>query len=145
MKRYENEGAFRQAGVRDVKGGRVQDKVTVEKDVEIECAGTVTNPGGTIAAKVVLDAEKRGKERGRRKVGNETDDGVEEARLIGKSNRRCGVKGGAAAHVANGTETLDGGSQSGIWRACRAGNVCAHPDVGCLHAFRVARGEKTWP
>ena len=139
MKRYENERAVRETRMGDVQIGLVQDEVSVEQDVEIEGARTVENTGGTLASEVVLDAEESCEKRGRGKIRFESNHGVEEAGLIGKSHGSGGVKRRAAAHVANRRKAIEGSRQCGFRRAGRAGYVGTHPDVSGLHGFRVAR------
>ena len=120
--------------------GLVQNEVPIEQNVEIERSGTVANSGRTIAAKVVLDVHKGCQERCGGEIRFESNDGVEEAGLIGESLGRRGVERRAAANPALGSEAIDGSRECDIGRAGRTGDVGADADVGGLHDFRVARG-----
>ena len=143
MERYEHEGAFRKPRVRNIEVGLVEYIVTIEQQVEVEGAGPVGNRGRTIAPEVALDSQKRRQQGGGRQLSFEGNHGIQEAGLIGKSHRGCGIQRGSAQDLADGREAIDCGGQRGLWRSRRAGHVGPHPDVADLHGFRVARRAAT--
>jgi hypothetical protein len=136
LKWYENEGSLGETGVRNVEVGFVENQGSEQQDIEVEGAGAVGNAGGAVAAKLALDAKKGGEEGGGREVRFESDDGVDEAWLVGESDGRGGIEGRPADDLADGSESLGGGGESGFRRTGGAGDVGAHSDVSGLHKFK---------
>jgi len=139
MKRYKNEGALGKAGMGNVDVGLVKDEVSIEEDVEVEGAWPVGNPRGTVAPEGVLEVEQRVQKRRRGEACIQGNNGVDEARLIRKTNGRSGVKGRTAEDAAKGGESLGRRGKRGLRRAGRAGDVGSHSDIGDRHGFRLAR------
>jgi hypothetical protein len=139
LERDENKLSFREAGVGNVEIAFVENECAVEKDVEVERAWAISNAGGSIAAEVSFDVEKGVEESSGGKSGLERNHGIDEARLLGKPHRLCGVKGRAADDAADGVEAISGGGEGDFRRTGRTGDVGAHPDVSGLHDSRVAR------
>jgi hypothetical protein len=81
--------------MRDFEAGFREDEVGVEEEVEVEGAGAVGEGGGAVAAEEALDGKEGLEKDARGEIGREGDDGVEEAGLIGKADRRGGVERGA--------------------------------------------------
>ncbi len=80
----------------------------------------------------------------RRKIGFKSDDGVEEARLIGEADGSRGIKRRTRGDAAQRANVLEGRGERSIWRPGGAGKVGAEGDVGEGHALlRVAEPEET--
>lgn len=90
--RDKDEGALGKAEMRDYEAGFGQDEIAIEEDIEVEGARTVEDGARAITAEQALDREKSFKEGARREIGLNGDDGVQEARLIGKADWFCGVE-----------------------------------------------------
>ena len=90
--RDEDEGAGREAGMRDFEVGLGDDLIAEEEDVEVEGAGAVAKAGCAVAAEFALDGEEIFEEGARGEVGFEGDDGVEEAGLVGETDGLGGVE-----------------------------------------------------
>lgn len=119
----EDEGALGEARVRDFEAGLQEGEIAVEKNVEVEGAGSVGDGGGAVAAEVTLDGEQGVEQGARGEIGVEGDDGVEKAGLRRESDRRSGVKRGAGGDAAEGGEALGGCGECGGRRAGGAGEV----------------------
>lgn len=102
MKRDKDEGALRQARMRDNKIDFAEDEITIEQDVEVEGARAVGKDGVAVTAEGTLQAEQSTEQFVRAKVGYERDHGIEKARLIRETNRRGGVERGARSDTAQG-------------------------------------------
>lgn len=128
-----DEGALGEAGMGNFEAGLADDLGAVEKDIEVEGAGTVGELQGAIAAEFALDVEKLLEELARGERGFEGEDGVEEAGLIGEADGGGGVERGAGGDVAEGGKAIGGGGEGGFGRAGGAGEVGAESEVGGGH------------
>lgn len=129
----EDKGALGEAMMRDFEVELREDEVVVEEEIEVEGAGAVGDGAGAIAAEVALDGKERVEKDARGESGGESDDGVEEAWLIGKADRRSGVKRGAGGDAAVRSEEREGGGERCVGWAGGAGEVGAEGDVGKGH------------
>ena len=116
--------------MRNFEAGKVDDEITVQDQIEVECARAVGDGVETVAAEFLLEGEQRAEKSERRERGFESEGGVEEARLIGDADWRRGVERGAGGDAADGGEARDCGGESDVWRAGGAGKVAAEGD-GC--------------
>jgi len=80
----------------------------VEKNIQIEDAGTAGNACGAVAAEAAFDGEECVEEIARGETSFERDDGVEEAGLIGDADGSGGVERGASRDAAERSEALSG-------------------------------------
>jgi len=125
--------------MRNLEAGLGEHETAIEEDVEVESARAVGDGGGTIASEESLNGEKSIKEWVRREIGFKSDDGVQEARLIGEANGLGGIERGTRDDVAERANVLESCGERGIGRAGGAGKVGAEGDVGEGHALlRVA-------
>jgi hypothetical protein len=72
----------------------------------------------------------------RGQIGFESNDSVDEARLIGESDGLSGIERGTGREAAQRCEAPRGCGQRGLRRAGGAGEIGAHSDVGSLHRFQ---------
>jgi hypothetical protein len=136
---YEDEGALREAGMRNFKAGLRKDEIAVEENVEVEGAGAVGDGCVAITAEEALDEKEGGEEGSRSQRGIKDDDGIQEAGLMGKADRGSGIERRTRGDTSDGGELREGGDERGIGMACEAGKVGAEGDVGDGHAgMRVA-------
>jgi len=119
--------------VRNDEARTADDKIAIEQNVEVQRAGAVGNCIGAIAAEVPLDKKQRAEQLDGCETGFECGGGVEEARLIGKSDWLSGVERGTGGQTPQGFETRGGTGQGGLRGAGRTGQVRAHSDVGRAH------------
>jgi len=117
----EDEGALSEPRVRDFEARLGEHETAVEENVEIEGPGAVGDRARSIAAEEALDGEKSVEKWARREIGFNSDDGVEEARLIGEADGFGGIERGARGDAAERPNVLKGGGEGGIGRACGAG------------------------
>ena len=89
VERDEDEGALGEARMRDFETGQAEDEIAVEENVEVEGARAVAHAGGAVAAELALDEENGAQQFERRESGFKSDDGVEEAGLIGQGDGRA--------------------------------------------------------
>ena len=130
--------------MRDFKAGLGEHETAIEEDVEVEGAGSVGDGSGAIASEGALDGEKSVEKWARRKIGFKSDDGVEEARLIGEADGLSGIERGTRGDAAERANLLKGRGERSIGRPGGAGKVGAESDVGEGHALlRVAEPEET--
>jgi hypothetical protein len=99
---YEDEGALREAGMRNFEAGLREDEVGVEENVEVEGARAVGDSGRAITTEETLD-EKEGCEEGARSQrGIKGDDSIEEAGLIGEADGGGGIQRGTRGDASDG-------------------------------------------
>ncbi len=128
--RDEDEGTLGKAGMRDFKAGLGESEIAVEEDIEVEGARTVGRGARAIAAEAALNGEERVKEWARREIGFKSDDGVEEAGLIGEADRLGGIERGTRGDATEGGNVLKCRGERGIGRTSGTGEVGAEGD-GC--------------
>jgi len=144
--RDKDEGALRQARMRNFEGRLRRDEIAVEEDVEVEGARAIGDGARTIASKTALDGEKRIKKWVRSEAGFKGDHGIEEARLIGEADGLGGIERGTRGDTAQRANVLEGSGERCVGRAGEAGKVGAESDVSEGHALlRVAEPEETAP
>jgi len=79
-------------------------KIAEEQDVQIERSRSVLDSGGAIPAKLLLQRHQPDEQFPRVQRCLQFYHGIDEARLIGKSDRLGGVKRRAARHPAQGVQ-----------------------------------------
>lgn len=141
MERDKNEGAFRQAGVRDFQIGLTDCEIAEEQDVEIEGARAVGDACGAVAAELLLNGEQLLQQLRRLEIRFQHDDGVYKARLGGESNRLRRVERRAGDDAPQGFKTSSCDGECCLGRSGIAGQVRSQSDVGCWHPFQtIAQG-----
>jgi hypothetical protein len=136
---YEDEGALREAGMRNFKAGLGEDEVAIEEDVEVEGAGAVGNGGGAVTTEETLDEKEGGEKGARSERGVKGEDGIEETGLICEADGGGGIQRGTRSDASDGREVREGRGERGVWMTGRAGKVGAEGYVGKGHAgTRVA-------
>jgi hypothetical protein len=98
--RDEDESAGSKAGMGNFEVGLGDDLIAEEENVEVECARSVGEAGCAIAAEFTLDGEEVLEQGAGGEVGFDGNDGVEEAGLVGKAYRFCGVERGSSDEAA---------------------------------------------
>lgn len=116
-----------------------QDEISEEKDVEVEGTRTVAETGRAVAAEFELDREQLLEQFARGKIGFQSDDCVEEARLISKADRRGGVKRRTGDNTTELREAIRGCGKRCLRRTGRTGKVGAEAYIGNGHGSRVSR------
>jgi hypothetical protein len=136
---YENKGALREAGMRNLEARLREDEIAVEENVEVEGAGAVGDSGGAITTEETFNKKEGGEEGARSERGFKSDDGIEEAGLISESDGGSGIQRRTHDDVSDGREVREGRGERGVGMAGRAGKVGAEGDVGEGHpGTRVA-------
>ena len=102
----------------------------MEKQVEVDDAGTFGRSGGAVAAHGVLDGQEGVEEIERGKVGFEQGGGVEEARLIDIADGVGGVEGGDGDDMAEVGEAFEGFAEVGLGWAVGGGEIGTEGDGG---------------
>ncbi len=137
--RDKDEGALGKAEMRDYEAGFGQDEIAIEEDIEVEGARTVEDGARAITAEQALDREKSFKEGARREIGLNGDDGVQEARLIGKADGLGGIERGTRGDAAERGDLLESSGEGSIGRASGAWEVGAEGDVDEGHGDKGSK------
>jgi hypothetical protein len=119
--------------MRDFKAGYAEDEIAVEENVENEGARAIGNTGCAVATEVAFDEENGAKQFERRQSGFESDDGVEEAGLIGEADGRGGVErgtGGDAPRAMVARDIFSRVAELGRERVGESANWQASESVG---------------
>ena len=136
VQRNERKGAFSQPGMGKFQIRFTEAKVSHEKDIQIERAGSVGHSGGAVTAELEFDVEEAFEQGVRREAGFECNDGVDESRLVGEADGGRGIQGRPVKDAAESRQTRDRLAQRrGGW-ADGAGKVGAHPDVSRAHELQ---------
>ncbi len=133
--RHEDEGALREAGMRNFKVGFRKDEIAVKENVEIEGAGAVGDGGGAIATEGTFNKKEGGEEDARSERGINRDDGIEEAGLIGEADGSGGIEPRPRGDASDGSELREGRCERGVGMAGEAGKVGAEGDIGEGHVL----------
>jgi hypothetical protein len=147
---YEDEGALREAGMRNFKAGLRENEIAVQENVEVEGAGAVGDSRGAITAEEAFDEKKGGEKGARRERRVKGDDCIEEARLVWDADGGSGIKGRTRGGASDGREVREGRGERGVWMAGGTGKIGAKADIGEGHAgtrvasWRGVRASRVW-
>ena len=111
MERDQNESALRQTRMGNYQAWLADDQIAEKQNVQIEGARTIGDAGCSISSKFLFDCEEPIQQGLRVEDCFEGDNGIDEARLVGKSYRLSGVKRRSTRNVAQRFKSGSGGCQ----------------------------------
>lgn len=133
VERNEDEGALGKARMRDFESGLTEHEIAIENEIEIEGARAVGDGVEAVAPEFLFDGKECAEELKWRERGFKRGGGIEEARLIGKTDGRGGVERGAGGDAAERAETRERGGERDIGRSGGAGQIRAKGNVSDGH------------
>ena len=139
----EDECALGQAGMRNLKIGFTEVKISQQYNIQVQGAGAIAHAGGAVTAEFALDFEQRIEKAMRGEAGFKRDDRIQKPGLVGEADGRGGIERGAVNDAAcRGFEPASRGGQRGGGRSRRTGDICSHRDVGCEHGIeRISQAD----